>query len=965
MPSPLLRQLPVAGSRPADRAEQALAHGTPAPLAADLRALLGTEQVLTSASDLVRYASDASPYRMIPQAVVQPRSIEDVAAICRYAASHGRTITFRAAGTSLNGQSQGDGILVDVRRRFSWARPEDGGEVLAVGCGMVLARANAQLAPLGRKLGPDPASSGAATVGGVIANNASGMAAGTRWNAYATLRSMVFALPSGTIVDTAAPDADERLRAAEPELVAGIEALREEIRGDDALVARLRSKFSIKNTNGYRLDAFCDEGSPVQILRRLLIGSQGTLGFVSEARMETVPIGRLSTTAFLLFADLHAAAAAVPVLMRAGARTAELMDCQSLRDTAHIPGAPAWQHELADGVAGVLTDLRADDEDTLAAFEERVMAELGEGVIGGEFTRDPRTAGGYWAVRSGVLPAIGGARPQGTVVLAEDVCVQRDAVADAAVDLGEVLARHGFPSAVQGHASAGNLHFILLVDTTDETQLTRYRAVMDDVADLIVDRYDGSLKGEHATGRNMAPYLRKEWGDRIVGLMRRVKDLIDPAGILSPGVILDDDPLANVRHLKSLPPVQAELDPCIECGFCEPVCPSRDVTTTPRQRIVLEREIARQGGRGELAERLAADFSYEAVETCAGDSSCAIACPVDIDTGAAMKHVRRAAHGRVAEGIAAEAARHWGAVTRVARIGVGALGAVARRVGDRPLGAASALARRVGGSDLVPAWIGTMPRGARRLPTTADDGAGAVYLPACINRIFGVPADAGDALSVVEAVVALGERAGVPVSIPDGVGDLCCGTVWHSKGFERGEEIMARRLLEALWRFSDGGRRPIVVDASSCTLGMAREILPHLTEEQRQRHARIEILDALTWARREILPRLETTSPAERAVLHPTCSMAHLGLEDDLVAVASASAREVVRPVATCCGFAGDRGFLHPELTEAATAQEREDVLAVDADAHLSGNRTCELGMEHATGKAYESALVALERATR
>ena len=223
---------------------------------------------------------------------------------------------------------------------------------------------------------------------------------------------------------------------------------------------------------------------------------------------------------------------------------------------------------------------------------------------------------------------------------------------------------------------------------------------MDDVADLIVDRYDGSLKDEHATGRNMAPYLRKEWGDRIVGLMRRVKELIDPAGILSPGVILDDDPLANVRHLKSLSPVQAELDPCIECGFCEPVCPSRDVTTTPRQRIVLEREIARQGGSGELAERLAADFSYEAVETCAGDSSCAIACPVDIDTGAAMKHVRRAGHGRVAEGLAAEAARRWGAVTRVARIGVGPSGRSPAGSGIGPW----ARRRRSRGGSAVPIW---------------------------------------------------------------------------------------------------------------------------------------------------------------------------------------------------------------------------------------------------------------------
>lgn len=964
MPPTLLQVLAPTGRGSADRVPDELADGTPEPLASDLRALLGDEQVLTTLTDLVRYASDASPYRMIPQVVVQPRGIEDVAAIMRYASDHGRHVVFRAAGTSLNGQAQGDDILVDVRRHFSWARPEREGEVLATGCGIVLARANAQIALRGRKLGPDPASSAAATVGGVIANNASGMAAGVRHSSYSTLLSMVLALPSGTIVDTADPEADARLAAAEPGLVRGLLELKAEIEADEALVARLRHKFSIKNTNGYRLDALLDEDSPVQILRRAMIGSQGTFGFVSEARFATVPIGRLHTTAFLKFADLHAAASAIPVLMRAGARTAELMDAQSLRDTARIPGAPAWQRDVADGEAGVLTDFRDDDEGAVAAFEERALADLAGTVLAGEFTRDPKVAGGYWAVRSGVLPAIGGARPQGTVLLAEDVCVQPDDVADAARDLGELLERHGFPSAVQGHASAGNLHFILLVDTTSEEALARYRSAMDDVADLIVDRYDGALKGEHATGRNMTPYVRKEWGDRIVDLMHRLKDLLDPEGILAPGVVLNDDPLANVQHLKSLPSVQAELDPCIECGFCEPACPSRDVTTTPRQRIVLQREIARQG-RTPGARSLIEDYDYEAVQTCAGDSSCAVACPVDIDTGAAMKGLRTAQHSRAEEAIAARVARAWGPVTQGARLLVGAAGRIGGVVGDRPLRALTALARRVAGTDLIPAWIGTMPRAARRLPATSDDGAGVVYFPACINRIFGVPEGAADRTSVVEAVVALGERAGAPVWIPEDVPALCCGTVWGSKGYARGSDLMANRLVDALWEWSDGGRRTVIVDASSCTLGMLREIRPHLTPRNRERHARLEVLDALTWARRDVLPGVTVTRPVNRAVVHPTCSMNHLDLQDDLLAVAGASAAEVVHPVATCCGFAGDRGFLHPELTESATAQERDDVLALDADAYLSGNRTCELGMEHATGKPYESALVALERATR
>ena len=548
---------------------------------AELKSIVGAENVLNSATDLVRYSTDASPYRLVPRVVVAARDGRDVAEVFGFANRTGRHVILRAAGTSLNGQAQGDDILLDVRRHFDGATVEDDGERLRAKTGVILARANARLTRFGRILGPDPASSGSACVGGVIANNASGMACGVRHNAYRTVESLRIVLPSGTRLDTGAPDADRHLAEHEPELVAKLYALRDEIRANAELSARIRTKFSIKNTNGYRLDAFLDADTPAGILRGLLVGSQGTLGFIEEAVFRTVAVGRLHTTAFLHFADLHDAATAVPVLMGHGARAAELLDNLSIRSTRSIPGAPSWMHDIGSDDAALLVEARSDDEADLAAFEDAAQEGLRSTVLHGWFTRDPAIAHGYWVVRKGLLAALGAHRPTGTVLLGEDVTVQPDRVAEAAVALREILEAHRFDGAVAGHASAGNLHFTLVFDPADPADVHRYAQCIEEVVDVVLDRFDGSLKGEHGTGRNMAPFVEREWGSRLTQLMRQVKRAIDPRGILGEGVLFTDDPHAHLRNLKDIPSVHPELDRCIECGFCEPVCPSRELTTDP------------------------------------------------------------------------------------------------------------------------------------------------------------------------------------------------------------------------------------------------------------------------------------------------------------------------------------------------------------------------------------------------
>ncbi|MFI8520241.1 FAD-binding and (Fe-S)-binding domain-containing protein [Streptomyces sp. NPDC085481] len=952
-----------------DRVPDLQARGTPKHLREELTAVLGPGKVLSKISDLVRYASDASPYRFVPQVVVVAEDLDDVSAVLSYAHGKGREVVFRAAGTSLNGQAQGEDILVDVRRHWAGVEVLDGGARARIRPGTTVVRANAALAPHGRVLGPDPASAIACTIGGVVANNASGMTAGTTRNSYRTVASLTFVLPSGTVVDTADPAADEELARAEPRLCAGLMALKAEIEADAELTARIRAKYRIKNTNGYRLDAFLDGATPVEILRGLMVGSEGTFGFISEVVFDTLPLDREVSTALLFFPSLPAAAAAVPRFRDAGALAVELMDGNTLRASVRVPGVPADWAELPRDTAALLVEFRAPDQAAQEAYERAAEAVLGElrlvapvGSVSNAFTRDPKTIAGYWKARKAFVTAVGGARPSGTTLITEDFAVPPARLAEACAELLDLQARHGFDAAVAGHAADGNLHFLLAFDAGDPADVERYAEFMADFCKLTVERFDGSLKAEHATGRNIAPFLELEWGAKATELMWRTKEVIDPDGVLAPRIVLDRDPQAHLRGLKTIPTVEAIADPCIECGFCEPTCPSHDLTTTPRQRIVLRREMMRQADGSRVETSLLESYGYDAVDTCAGDSTCRLACPVGIDTGALMKAFRHERHSAREERIAALTARNFRAVEASARLAAGA----AERIGDRLLESVTGLARRAVRPDLVPEWLPQIPgAAARRLPRTHRPAAVAVYYPACVNRIFGNPGGL-EGPSLPEAVVALSARAGRPVWIPDDVTGTCCATIWHSKGYERGNEVMANRIVEAAWGWTAGGRLPLVVDASSCTLGIAHEVVPYLTDDNRELHAELTVVDSLVWAADELLPRLDVRHRVGSAVVHPTCSMRLLGDEDRLTALAGACAEEVVVPVdAGCCAFAGDRGMLHPELTASATAREAAEVGARPFDAHLSANRMCEIGMDRATGRTYYSALLELERATR
>ncbi|WP_438502662.1 FAD-binding and (Fe-S)-binding domain-containing protein [Arthrobacter livingstonensis] len=928
-------------------------------------AMAGPGQTKTRALDLHANAHDASHFYLVPQAVAVPQNAGEVAKLLKISAAHRLPLTLRSGGTSLSGQGVTDGLLVDVRKNFRGIEVLDDGARVRVQPGVTVRALNARLLRFGRKFGPDPASEVACTIGGVVANNSSGMACGTTDNAYRTLESLTVVLPGGTVIDTAADDADAHLRALEPDIFAGLLELRGRVLANPAARTTIEHQFSMKNTMGYGLNALLDFESPAQILAHLIVGSEGTLGFVAEAVFRTVPRLAHATTGLLVFKDLEAANTALPALVDSGAATVELMDSLSLKVGQGLTQVPGVVRDLrVKNHAALLVEYQSGDVGELAELDARAAALAGSLGLDApaHFSSDATIRAELWHLRKGLYTSVAGARPQGTTALLEDVVVPVPVLGRTCVALGTLFEKYRYEnSVIFGHAKDGNIHFMLTDRFASREELDRYAAFTEDMVDVVLGE-GGSLKAEHGTGRVMAPFVRRQYGDELYDVMRRIKHLIDPAGMLNPGVLLDDDPTAHLRHIKPAPPaVDAEVDRCVSCGYCEPVCPSKDLTLTPRQRIVTLRAIeqARADGDTALAAALEADYNYDAVDTCAVDGMCQTACPVDINTGNLVKHLRRDTNGKLENGVWETAARHWGAVTK----GAGLALSVAAKVPPGVVLPANRLGRKVLGADTLPLYSAELPSGgkARRRPAPAGAPA-AVYFPACVNAMFGAAAGSSHAVQgpgVQLSFEQLCARAGIEVLVPEGIDGACCGTPWSSKGMETGLADMHARTLNLLRAATRNGELDIICDASSCTEGLIHTIE---SEVPAAGLPPLRVVDAVEFTAERILPVLgEGWERLESLVLHPTCSSTRMGMNPALEKVADAVAESVLVPENWgCCGFAGDRGMLHPELTASATAAQAADVAGMGASAHASCNRTCELGMTRATGQDYKHVLVLL-----
>lgn len=918
--------------------------------------------VSTDAFDRVVAAVDASHYLLTPRAVVTPRTLDEVAAVMAYANISGESLTFRSGGTSLSGQASTGNILVDTRKHFRSISIEDDGLVARVGPGATVRQVNARLLRHGRKLGPDPASEIACTIGGVVANNSSGMACGTEQNTYRTLRSAVIVLASGTVVDTAFPDADAKLRAEEPALWQTLTSLRAEVLSDQALTAEIGRQYGIKNTMGYGLNSLVDHESPAQILAHLLIGSEGTLGFVAEATFNTVPLHKHAATTLLLFETLRAATDALVEIIATSPATVELMDAASLRaariDPASREALPLFD---IDDHCALLVEYQAATASEL--FELSVNAESLFGrlslAVTPTLSKDAKVRASLWHIRKGLYATVAGARPSGTTALLEDIAVPPERLSETCAGLTRLFESHGYGDAVMfGHAKDGNVHFLINENFDGEAGVARYRAFTDDMVDLVLGS-GGTLKAEHGTGRVMAPFVARQYGTILYRIMHDIKRAFDPAGILNPDAVLTTDPDLHLRYLKSTPTVETEVDRCVECGYCEPVCPSKDLTTTPRQRIVVQRAVAEAErlGNTELVNELRRAQHYEVIDTCAVDGMCQTACPVLINTGDLVRRLRSESVGRAEEAAWTIAGTAWGSVTQIASTAL----TIASVMPAPLIAAPNAALRAVLGKDVVPLWSKDLPKGGNK--RTAGSTAGltqVVYFEACVGGMFG---PSGGDRGVAIAFASLAAKTGIGLVRPDTIGSLCCGTPWKSKGISKAYHAMAEETVVALWGTSDSGRLPIVCDNSSCSEGLL--VALEKTTEKHPEFLGLKVVDAVDFAAQHILPLLNVEAPLESVVVHPTCSSTRAGSNPNLALLASAVASQVTIPTDWgCCAFAGDRGMLHPELSASATERESAEIADTNFDAYISCNRTCEIGMTRATGHPYQHVLEVLDRVT-
>ena len=925
--------------------------------------LFPKDQIFTDELSRLTKGTDAGLYRLIPKAVVKVNSEEDVIRLLKFCHSENIPATFKAAGTSLSGQTISDSILIEVGNGFNFSNITDKGYTATFGCGLTGSSANLILKKYARKLGPKPASIDSAKIGGIISNNSSGSSYGIKHNSYNTIKSMRIIFADGTLLDTGNSDSRNSFIITHPEFITEIKNLHNEATQDESIRKKIERKFQLKNTCGYGVNSLIDFSDPIDIIQQLMIGSEGTLGFISQATFRTVHDAPLKASALIYFNNLRDVSEAIIPLRSCEVSAAELMDRNALRAVESQKGMPADLKSLPEGAAALLIETSADDEATLLrqmAEIERKLAHI-ETLSSIKFTTDSFLYNLYWNVRNGLFTSVAASRPSNTASIIEDVAFRGESLGDALSDLRELLVNTGYEDAVMwGHLLDGNVHFTVFPDINSEEGVQKYASFMHQLCDLVVVKHDGSLKAEHGTGRNMAPFVEKEWGADIYRLMKRIKKVFDPTDVLNPGVVINSDKDIFIKNLKRIPDANPIIDKCIECGFCEIVCPSKDLTLTPRQRIVAYRYIADNAvnkNRKKSILKQVKEISYPLDETCATDGLCGIACPVNIDTGILVKELRWQRNGAFAKSVASVISNNMAAITSMTRGVIGLPHSFSKVFGYDSIEKTAYRFHKIGGG-IIPLWTRYTPSGSKRIaknnyPAITPNAPKVVYFPACITRSMSGPSYGYEEKEDIPAkMLSLLRKANYTVIIPEKKDKLCCGMAFSSKGFREQAHKKETELNEALLKASNNGEIPIVCDMSPCLLHMRETLDP-----------RLKLYDQVDFIHDFLLDRLNIVKQPISISIHTTCSSTKMQLCEKLFNVAARCADKVIVPDnVNCCGWAGDRGFFYPELPKSALTPLQHEI--IDAKEGFSNSRTCEIGLSINSGISYKSLVYLVDRAT-
>lgn len=926
----------------------------------EIRSFVPEERIYTDELRRLAWGSDAGFYRLIPQIIIRSDSEKEISQLLALAKAKHLPVTFRAAGTSLSGQAISDSILIVAGKHWEKYDILDNGMKIRLQPGIIGQRVNNLLRPYGRKFAPDPASIKSAMVGGIVMNNASGMNCGTHANSDKMLLSARIVLADGTVLDTGDEESKKQFAEKKPEFVQKIKDLRDEVRKNGKLCERIKYKYAIKNVTGLNILPFVRFDDPFDIITHLMVGSEGTLAFLSEVTMNTEFDYPFKASAMLYFKEIKEACKAVVAMKKLVnakgewiVKSAELLDKKSLASVNDTTG---------ENLTAILTETKASTKEELQQYIAQIEDCLKQFTTFTQvhFTDDPKEYGKFWAMRSGVFPAVGGTRKLGTTCLIEDVAFHIEDLPEATADLQDLIARHGYDDAcIYGHTLEGNYHFIINQSFKTAEDVKKYERLMDDVKTLVVDKYDGSLKAEHGTGRNMAPFVRYEWGDDAFAVMKAVKELFDPDGLLNPGVIFNDDPECHVKHFKPLPLTNPLVDRCIECGFCEVNCLTCGFALSSRQRIIIQREIARLKATGEDNERLKAlvkGYKYWGNETCAGDGLCSTSCPMHINMGE-LTHVIRQQEmpeGSMGYKIGNFAANHFAGLKTALRPVLTMADTAHTVLGTKAM---SALTGGMHSLLNIPLWTPAMPKAFHvdkhleaKQPKEKNK---VVYFPSCINQTMGLPHKSPEEMALVNKMVSLLNKAGYEIVFPKNMDKLCCGTIWESKGMMDIADRKSKELEEALWAASEEGKWPVLCDQSPCLHRMRETI------------KKMHLYEPAEFIYNFLRDRLAFTPINEPVAIHITCSMRRMGLGDTIVALAKLCSTDVFVPEEVgCCGFAGDRGFTHPEVNKYALRKLRPQLEKKGIRMGYSNSRTCEIGLTTNSGIPYESIVYLVDQCT-
>ncbi len=984
----------------------------------ELKQFLPTDRIYTDELRTLGWGTDASFYRQIPKVVIRSDGEEEISKIVKVCKKHGLPFTFRAAGTSLSGQSCTDSVLIVAGKHWEKYEIGEGQNTIKLQPGIIGARVNEILKPYGRVFPPDPASVGSAMVGGIVINNASGMNCGVHANSDRMMVSARIILTDGTLLDTGSEESKAAFRKSHPEFLAKIEALRDKVRADKELTDRITKKYSIKNVTGLNLRPLIAYDDPFDIIAHSMVGSEGTLAFLSEVTMKTLYDYKYKASAMVYFLTMKESCEAVVAMkkLKAGnedlemsaenlmVKSAEMLDYMSLKavndpvflqykkdvDAGKIAGVePGDYHNLT----AILTETKGVTHEQLLEKIERIKGCLEQFrlYIPAEFTEDPGVYGKYWAIRSGIFPSVGGTRPVGTSCLIEDVAFPIESLPEATVKLQKLIADHGYSDAcIYGHAFEGNYHFILNQSFADEHEVARYAEMMRDVAKLVVEGYDGSLKAEHGTGRNMAPFVKYEWGEKAYEAMKELKTIFDPDGLLNQGVIFNDDPDCFIKCLKPLPVLNYDYDSvpdgggylmnpalstaeetveqvkrankCIECGFCEVNCMSCGLTLSSRMRIAVQREICDLEATDRDPQRLATlrqQYKYYGDQTCATDGLCSTSCPMKINTGELTHLIRQLDMNKSTVGyqVGQFAANHMAGIKSGLRVVLDVAHLAHVTLGPSLMTSVCQGMNKMG----LPLWTTAMPKKKRQpkvsdltqfiiersIPHTSDinhqtSDLKVVYFPSCINQTMGLSKEAPVKHALVDEVIQLMAKAGYEVVFPEGMERMCCGQIWESKGMLDIADRKSAELEAALWKASEQGRYPVLCAQSPC-LHRMRKVMD-----------KMKLYEPAEFIMKYLVDRLDFHPTDKRIALHLTCSTRLMGVDKDMIALAKMCSNNVFLPEGVgCCGFAGDRGFTFPELNKYGLRKLRSQIEANHIEVGYSNSRTCEIGLEHHAGIPY------------